>query len=133
EARNGADPVYPANAARAPREQLEPLEVEVERVEEDRARRRRDRVRLDADAASFELAHDRPQRLIPAAGRRRTELMEERDVGSAEPTEARIALDPRTPERALRRSRQRLQDTAERIDRRLGRRHSALRNEPAEG
>ena len=62
-------------------EPMEPLEVEVERVEQARRRFVRDALPLDGEAAAFELAHERAQELVPAARGRRREFVEERQIG----------------------------------------------------
>src|SRR5262249_48291781 len=64
-------------------EATEPAEVEVERVEEAHARAAGDPVQLDGQPAALELAHESSQELVPAAGRRRRELVEDREVGAA--------------------------------------------------
>ncbi len=64
----------PAVVAREP---PEPGEVEVERVEEARAGTSRDPVRLDRETAALELAHERAEELMAAAGGRRLELVED--------------------------------------------------------
>ena len=81
----GAD--RPVDAVHHPRptarEAPEPPEVEVERVEEAHGRPSGDRPELDLEPATFELAHERAEELMPTPRGRRRELVEERDVGAA--------------------------------------------------
>ena len=86
------------HAAAGAREAPQPLRIEVERVEETGRRPGRETVQLDHEPATFELAEERPQELVTAAGWRWRELVEEREVGTpatrAEPVEfesARVA------------------------------------------
>ena len=74
------DPVH--HAAVAACKPPESVEVEVERVEETRLRASRDPVRLDREAAALELAHERAEELMAAAGRRGLEVVEDREIGT---------------------------------------------------
>ena len=76
----------------AAREAPEPPEVEVERVEEAHGRTSGDRPDLDLEPATFELAHERAEELMPAPRGRRRELVEERDVGAAAPGAEEVDL-----------------------------------------
>src|SRR5579884_55037 len=99
ESRHRADSVHhPCPAVRAAREQPQPVEVEVERVEEACTGPWRQDVPLDAHAALLELADDCAERLARASRRRRLELVEEREVGAATPCRERVALDREAPQ-----------------------------------
>ena len=97
ERRDRADTVHHPSADQAPRKQVEPGEVEVEGVEEDRARRRRDRVHADPQATALELGDDRTKRLVAAPGRRRRELVEDCNVHRAHAGEHRVPLEFEPP------------------------------------
>ena len=70
------------------------VEVEVEGVEEAGARAAGDAVLLDVEAAAPELAFERAQELVAAAGRRRRELVEDGDVGASRAGRAHVELRP---------------------------------------
>ncbi len=73
-------------------EATEPTEVEVERVEQADIRAVRDAIQLDGESAPLELSEERAQELVTAAGRRRRELVEEREIctSSSGPQEIRL-------------------------------------------
>ena len=64
------------------REATQPREVEVEGVEKAGACPPGETVDLHTETAALELAHEREQELVPAAVRRRPELVEDRQIGS---------------------------------------------------
>ena len=77
------DPVDEANVVA--REPAQPAEVEVEGVEEAGRRPGRDAVDLDDEPPPLELSDERAQELVPAARRRRRELVEEREIRAPAP------------------------------------------------
>ena len=81
------DPDRPVDAMHHPavgaREAPQAREVEVERVEEARARPPGHAVGLDLETARAELTEKRSQELVPASRRRRLELMEEGEIGTS--------------------------------------------------
>ena len=95
-----------APCARSPaREAAQPVEVEVERVEQTRGRAPRDPVLLDGEPTRAQLADERAQELVTAAGRRRHELVEQRQIRTTTRGYARGRARCRTSEPALSASR----------------------------
>ena len=78
-------------------EATEPLEVEVERIEQTRRGSLGDALPLHVEAAALELAQEGTQELVPAAGGSRRELVEERQIGPAVARAQPVALDPDPP------------------------------------
>src|SRR5262249_21554348 len=94
----GADrPVNPVDHSHAvTHEAAKTDEVEVERVVEARRGSARDLIRFDREPSALELAHEREQKLIAAAVRRRVELMEDGDVrrGTSRPQPGGLRASP---------------------------------------
>ena len=75
-----------------PGEPPQPSEVEVERVEEAGRGLARDPVQLDREPAAPELPDERTQELVAAAGGRRRELVEEREISPTPPGSEPVGL-----------------------------------------
>ena len=84
------------------REAAKPREVEVERVEEARGSPARDAVALHREAAPLELRHEGAEELVTAAGGRRLELVEDREVGARLAASERQSTSVRTRRRTAR-------------------------------
>src|SRR6266511_1285620 len=82
------------DAAARPAQALQPLLVEVERVDQARPRRRRDGVRLDPQPTAFELTAQSDQKLVAAPIRRPMKLVEYRDVGVPPPCQQVVSKLP---------------------------------------